>query len=682
MSSPCAQVGGGWRGLARGRAAALAAMLLAVVLAVVAVLGVNLFGWLKLQSLQWDVTQEKLFTITPATQRVLARLEEPVTLRFYQSRALAERAAPYAAHGARIVALLREYERRAPGRLRVEIIDPEPFSDREDEAIAAGLQAVPLPEGGNAWFGIVGENTTGMREVLPFMPLERAPLLEHDLTMLVHRLGMAKRPVVGVLSSLPLFGGPRPDGRRAQEWAIIAQLRQLFDVRAVNPAGEAEALSGIDVLVVATPVQAQPQTWKAVEQYLRRGGAAVLMIDPYTEAVMGDVAFIGQGTLKADHPLSGILRRLGVEVASGRFVADPAFARRVVFADDAGRRREAPWLAWLELDGDAFSAAQEQLFINAPVMNFGSAGVVRKISGGNGGKEGGDAGGEQVRLEPVIAASDRARLLDVALLFPPDPLKLLAAYEKAGNAGAGEKADAGQRPWLAAWLRGRVQGARKAGADSAAEAVDTAADATNANVAGGRLNVLVIADSDFLADRFWARLQDIGGGRKLVLPLAGNATFLLNALARLTGGEVLQGLSGRMVRQRPFERVEALRAAAEEQYRAREQELQRQLKAAEQRLQAVISSVQQGNAAISLQDRQALQQARQEILKLRRQLRDVQQALARDIRRLEFRLQALNIVGPVVLLALLALAGLGWRRWRAARWQRAGGGRQAGEVRA
>ncbi len=635
MNSHGVQGGGKWRAL------------LAVALALVAVLAVNLFGRLVLDNWRIDVTEEKLFTITDATRRVLASLEEPVTLRLHASRALGEQAAPYAEHMARVRAMLNRYAALAPGRLRVEIIDPEPFSAQEDQAIAAGLRPVPLPDGRNAWFGIIGENTTGQREVLPFLPVERAPLLEYDLTLLVHRLSLPRKPVVGVLSSLPMFGKILPSGQRSPEWAIIAQLKSFYQVRRIDPAAPAKdlqrQLKDIDVLLLATPVAPPEETrdelWRAVEEYLLAGRPAVLAVDPLTEAAMSEMTLIGKGRLGKDNALVKMLRDWGIEASVGRFVADPAFARKVVF-EDGGRQRQAPWLAWLELNGDAFAKGFEELFVNVREINVASAGALSLREGA------------RLKAEPVIAASPRARLLDIALVAQPDPLKALQAF----TAGKAEE----QRPWLALRVRGEVgeKGSERSG------------ERSGEREGRGKLNLLLIGDADFLTDRFWARLQDIGDGRKLVLPLAGNATFVLNALAQMSGGEVLAGLSGRMMKQRRFERIEELRRVAETQYRAREQQLRQQLMAAEKRLAGIGARVEGGRLVISPKDRQRIAEVRQEILQLRRSLRDVQQALVRDIRRLEFRLKALNIAGVALLVALAGLLAWGWQRWRARRLAR------------
>ncbi len=628
--------------------------LLAVALALLALLGLNLFAHIALRQARVDVTEEKLFTITEATKRVLKRLDEPVTLTFYFSRALAERAAPYADHGARVQTLLRQYAALAPGKVRVEVVDPQPFSREEDMAIAAGLRPVPLPDGRNAWFGIVGENTTGKREVIPFLPVERAPLLEYDLTLLIHRLSQPRRPVLGVLTSLPMFGKALPSGRRTREWGLVAQLRELFEVRRIDPAGGSEQLNDVDMLLLATPVLAEEPMWRAVERHLLRGMPAVLALDPLAEMAMTDMKLIGHTNLKDKDTLVRMLRKWGVVVKTGVFAADATFARTVVF-EMGGRQVQGSYPAWLELDERAFNKALGTLFNNVNTINVASAGVFEK------------AKGAALSVVPVLRTSENSALMKIDLLTPPDPIKLQAAFRPGGRRlalavkvsgvaqaffGAEKKVEKNIKKTLQAHeiMRKNVDSAKS---DSSGGENDSSGEADH--LRSGRLNLLLVGDSDFLADRFWARLQNMGGGRTLVLPLAGNATFVLNALEHLGGGEALSGLTGRMMKRRPFERVVALRQVAERQYRARERRLQEQLKAAEKRLSGITARVEGGKLVISEKDRERIARVRKEILGLRRSLRDVQQALVRDIRRLEFHLKVINIVGVALLVAMIGL---------------------------
>src|SRR6267154_5250279 len=182
-----------------------------------------------------DLTREGLYTLSRGTRQTLARIDEPVTLRLYYSTRLGDSAPSYGVYAQRVRELLDEYVAAAKGKLRLEIYNPQAFSDIEDRAVAFGLQAVPLdPQGEQVFFGLAGTNSTDDQQIVAFFAPERERLLEYDLTRLVHNLAVPKRTVVGLVSSLPLEGDTMAAmrGRAVRPLAIIDQLRQ----RANRPA--------------------------------------------------------------------------------------------------------------------------------------------------------------------------------------------------------------------------------------------------------------------------------------------------------------------------------------------------------------------------------------------------------------------------------------------------------------
>src|SRR5436190_6245850 len=172
-----------------------------------------------------DLTGERLYTLSRGTRQTLARIDEPITLRFYYSTRLGDSAPSYGVYAQRVRELLDEYVAAAKGKLRLEIHNPQAFSDVEDRAVAFGLQAVPLDQQGEqVFFGLAGTNSTDDQPVIAFFAPERERLLEYDLTRLVHNLAVPKRTVVGLVSSLPLEGEMiAMRGRPSRPMAIIEQ---------------------------------------------------------------------------------------------------------------------------------------------------------------------------------------------------------------------------------------------------------------------------------------------------------------------------------------------------------------------------------------------------------------------------------------------------------------------------
>src|ERR1700739_2528273 len=174
------------------------------------VIGINMFADARLANLHVDLTQNHIYTLSRGTQDILKGLKEPITLRLFYSRQLGSAVPVDGAYADHVREMLREYAAVSDGKIKLEFYDPEPFSDTEDHALAYGLQGVPLDQGGTqVCFGLAGGNLEDDERTIPFFQPERERFLEYDLTKLVYDLSNPKRPVVGVMSSLPLDGDPR-----------------------------------------------------------------------------------------------------------------------------------------------------------------------------------------------------------------------------------------------------------------------------------------------------------------------------------------------------------------------------------------------------------------------------------------------------------------------------------------
>ncbi|HEY8351727.1 MAG TPA: GldG family protein, partial [Sphingomonadales bacterium] len=137
----------------------------AVLIAVAAILfvAVNVLSTTLLKSARVDLTADRLYTLSDGTRRILAGIEEPITLRLFFSDAAATPYPSIKSYGQRVRSLLQEYEALADGGIRLEIIDPEPFSTAEDDAVAAGLQGIRTNGGDTIYFGLVGTNATDLQ---------------------------------------------------------------------------------------------------------------------------------------------------------------------------------------------------------------------------------------------------------------------------------------------------------------------------------------------------------------------------------------------------------------------------------------------------------------------------------------------------------------------------------------
>ncbi|MGI9462367.1 MAG: GldG family protein, partial [Aestuariivirgaceae bacterium] len=237
----------------------------AVVLAAVIVASVNMLANQTLRAWRADLTESDLFTISDATKSVLGGLKEPVNIKLYSSRALSDQAPQYGAHAERVRGLLQLYEDLAGSNLKVDYIDPQPLSDAEDRAVAAGLRGVPLA-GGTGYLGLVGTNSTDNQQTITFLTTERQEFLEYDLTKLIHQLGDPARKKIGLITTLGIAGGIDPQRGRLPAWMVHEQMTEFFDVEPVNPTGTSLP-DDIDVLMLAAPGKMPAGLVYAIDQF-------------------------------------------------------------------------------------------------------------------------------------------------------------------------------------------------------------------------------------------------------------------------------------------------------------------------------------------------------------------------------------------------------------------------------
>ena len=645
----------------------------AVVLAAAVFLALNVFANQALTRVRLDLTEHRLFTLSEGTRNVLEGLAEPVTLRLYVSRSLAARLPSVSGYVARVRDLLEEYEHAAGGKLILTVIDPEPFSEEEDRAVGYGLTGIPLLDGESTfYFGLVGTNTLDDQEVIPRFSPEREEFLEYDLTRMIHTLGQAARPVIGLLSTLPLDGQSRQAmmmGRPPQPWLILERIEELFEVRHLAAADLERVEGDVDVLMVVHPKGLSGRARYAIDQFVLGGGRALVFVDPNAE---GDMAagVPGLPPIPGKSEFGGLLAAWGLELDTARTVGDLQIGADVQAR--VGERvttiRYPPWInvpAPLLGRGDVVTAQLGNL-------TFGTAGALVPLP---------DAG---VTVTPLAATTpEGAGLIDTNLVGPMADLEqLLREFRPDGKqhllavrvGGTAKSAFPDGAPPAADEEAPGEAGAAEAAGDATAESEEgDAGGAAAPHVGEGEVNLIVVGDTDLMQDQFWVRQQDVFGQR-IAIPISANASFVVNALDNLTGSGDLIGIRSRGRFLRPFTVVNRLRQEAELRYRDKEKELLDRLEETEARLTELRTG--EGGEVILTQDqRDAIVGFTSERLRIRRELRDVRHSLRQDIETLETTLKFINIgLIPIVIAIGGLLAGVHRMRRRRRAVSRPAGG--------
>lgn len=625
-----------------------------IALAAICMLAVNVIGSTGLRSLRADLTKEGLFTISDGTRKALRAIEEPITARLYFSKGLGDAAPTYQKYFERVRALLEQYRDISGGRFQLQIIDPEPFSDAEDRAVAAGLKGLRLNrEGDTAFFGLAAENSTDQTGVIEIFSPERERYLEYDVSKLVWTLNNPKKRIVGLISGVPLNGTFNPQGGMSPPWVMMEQISEFYEVKDLG--AEPKSIGPeVDVLLLAQPESLSEDVLYAIDQFALRGGRIMAFVDPNAESAQAS----RMGMMMGGKPsaIDKLLKSWGVAFDSAKVAADLTKARRVQFG--GGRQPTVvEYVAWIGLDKSNIDE-RDVLSNGIERVNMGSPGFFEKLDGAT------------TTMTPILKTSAQAMVIEADKLRPmPDPVSLLRAYKAGGKelilaarlAGEAKTAFPDGPPKPAADKKDDKPGPGGKAAAKPAEKPEDAAAKAAAQLKTGKLNIILVADSDMLSDQFWVEVREFNG-QKMSLPHAHNAAFVLNALENLSGGEILTGLRGRGIDDRPFDMVDEIRREGERKFRESEQSLQTKLKDVQEKL-ANVETKGDGKVMFSEQDKQTVETFRREMIDIRRELRDVKLAMRQDIDRLHGKLKIINIAGIPAIIGLGALV-LGWQRRR------------------
>ncbi|MEP6510442.1 MAG: Gldg family protein [Dokdonella sp.] len=586
-----------------------------------------------------DLTQSHLYTLSNGTKNIIKSIDEPINLTLFFSDKGTQDLPQLRTYYTRVHEMLQEMAARSGGKIKLEVVDPLPFSEDEDRATSFGLQAVPVSAAGDkVFFGLAGTNSTNGQSAIPFLQPDKEAFLEYDVAKLIHELTTTKKPVVGLLSGLPIAAGLDPASRQMRPaWAVDQQWSQLFDMRTLDSATLKSIDKDIDVLVVVHPKKLGDDAQYAIDQFVLRGGHLLAFVDP--DAELDDSGADPSNPMAAmmadkSSDLPRLFKAWGIEYDPKKVVLDRARALPISTGEGAAPVRHPAILGLTRAD----LSPDDVITANLETINVSSAGFFELSK---------DAKGE--KLTPLIqTTSDAMAVPTDRLRMLRDPSTLLNGFQPAGA------------PYvIAARLTGPFKTAfpeRKEGGS-----LQVSKDANG--------QIILVADTDILSDRLWVQMRSFLG-QQVMNAFANNGDFAVNALDNMAGSSDLISIRGRATSQRPFTTVEALKRAADERFRAKEQELQQELSDTERKLTALQSAKSQDQAQIlSPEQKGELDNFLKRKLEIRKELRQVRRQLDAEIERLGTKLKFLDIVLMPMLVTLAALAFAWWRNQRRRRAQ-------------
>ena len=602
---------------------------------------INLLGgFFKVRS---DLTQNKLYTLSDGTKKILNKLDTPVEIRFYFSRDNASVPVPLRTYAQQVEDLLAEYQQYSHGKIKVVKLDPKPDSDAEDSANLDGIEGQNLNLTDKVYLGAV-ISCLDAKTVLPYLSPDRENLLEYDLSRAISSVANPKKSVIGVMSALPVMGREaqpmmmmRQPQQAMQPWIFLTELKENYAVREI-PMTAAKIEDDISVLVLVHPNGISDQTQFAIDQFLLRGGKMVALLDPYSfvEARMAG-SYGGAGPYSST--LSKLLPAWGIQFSETKAVADPLFATQI---QREGNPQSDPTILSITSDGinkeDALGAAIDDL-----LLPFAGAFTGKPVEG--------------LKEDILVKSTPQAGLVNAALL------------EAGGDqVRKSLKSDNISYP-IAIRLSGKFKTAFPEGAPKSKDEAGPSASPSPAGSptpsptpmekalkeAKGDGVVLLIGDSDFAYDQIAGRTQQVMT-QTVFVPSNGNLNFIQSSIEQLAGDSNLIGIRSRSSGNRPFVVVNKMEAAAEQKYQSKIDELQDNLAQTRQKLASLQTGKQADQKTLLSPEQQAeIKKFQENEAQISQELKQVRKNLRVEIDSLQDTVKWLDIAAMPLIVTLVGL---------------------------
>lgn len=574
-----------------------------------------------------DLTEDRLYTLSDGTRAILASLKQPVTLKLYFSESDPQIPVGLKNFARQVEELLQEYAQAGEGKILLEKYDPEPDSDAEDWARRYGVAGQSLgPVGPMLYLGLVA--VSGSREsVIPLIDPQQEELLEYHIDRLITGVIEKTKPVIGVISSLPVLPPPvkNPYAREEQGWVAFQDLKEQFTLEPVDPSAT-EIPKHVETLIVVQPTELADSVVRAIDQFVMRGGRLMAFMDPLCFADMNEASAMNPAA--GGTALQPLLEAWGVTYDPQEVVAD--FDAATTVQSGGGRVESNP--TWITLNNSSLNATN-LITARMESMLFPAAGSFTVKPD------------EKHSVAALASTSPRSLAVPVMMARMGDAPALRSQYKK----------EAGKARDVIVQLRGNFRSAFPQAAST------NGTDTAWMNESAGETVITLVGDVDLLADAFAVRAFNFFG-QTGYQPINDNITFLLNTAETLTGNRNLMDVRTRARMERPFTVVQDLLRQAQDRFLQKEQDLQQQLTLTEERLRELESRKDEAQQFIlSPQQKQEIESFRKQEYETRKQLKLVRRNLRRDIESLGVHVKFINIA---LMPLAVGAAGIGFWQYR------------------
>ena len=606
---------------------------LIVLLAIISFFSFNVLNKNFFKNLRFDLTESNIYTLSDGTKSILQSINEPLNFKLFYTKQIGDINPVYQNYYDRVKEILGQYVLLSNNKIKLKIFNPKPFSNEEDKAVEYGLQGVEIIAGVYGYFGLIATNSTDDEEKIIFFQPDRTPFLEYDLSKIVTNLANPNRRIVGLYTDLPMFGTFNPlaktqDAAAAPPWAVYNQMKEFFEVKRIHEK-TSSLPEGLELLMLVHPKKIPERLLYMIDQFVLKGGKLLVFIDPNseTESFSPNTNQVKEGDNNSD--LKELLDKWGVELVENKVVGDLLSARRVqIGASD--QPSVTDYIAWLDIKKDHMDDTH-QATSKVQRLTFATSGFLKNNEKNN-----------NISFRRLVWSTTQSMQIDVAdVKFTPNPTNLLRNFVPSN-----------EELTLAAEIKGNFSSNFPDGPPDTNIKNDFDKN-KHINESIKPTTLVILADTDMLYDEYWLKYEQSGE----VLPIANNADFTVNLLEYLNGTEDLIGLRGKGVSSLPFVKVEKIQKEAEQKFRSKEQELLEKLNNYQGKLENIQKgSVEDGGKTL-LTEKETLEidKFREEMIFVRSELRKVQNALRKDIEKLDSTLKFFNIFFVPILLIIISL---------------------------
>lgn len=631
-----------------------------------------------------DVTDQGIYTLSKGTKSILGKLNQPIKAKLFYARTAAMKGPDqirfFNNYYTFVRTLLDEYVAAANGMIELEVIDPRPFSDDEEQAMRYGLKRFPMNEEENFVFGLVIQTQFGVEKTIPFFSPDRQSFVEYDISYLIDTAITKQKKKIGVMSSLAVMGQDMSDymarmmqmqGQQPEQpWTIVEQLRKEYEVTSVGT--DVNDINGVDLLLVVHPKELPEKTQFAIDQYVLKGGRAIICVDPHCISDRPQRNPMQMSVQDQSSSLDTLLHAWGLDMPKNTFAGDRGLAIEAAVNRD---QRPEKIIGYLGLQPGCFNK-DSVITTDLNQVRVLFAGVLKELdlTKASAQAKGTDPNKPQeaaqaastpaIQRTPLImttATGNAWKIENSFELMFPDAAKLMGRFIE------------GTEPVKMGYMvTGRFkssfpQGIEVEVADKEAKDADpntpkmVKKHITGLTEATSDCAVIVFSDVDFLSDQMAYANSFFGK-----MTVGDNAALLVNSVEELGGSGDLISIRSRGNYKRPFTVVDKVEQEAEKETADKIAVINAQIEGFNQKLQELVSSAKGGDKENVVGDA-IVQQKRDLELKIyaaQKELRALQAKRRQSIEELGSALKTLDVVSIPAVVMVIALVLGTWRGLR------------------